>query len=50
MKPLSELPYSSILKPEITQILEKWIAINDQDEFTRRIFISLREIYTSVKA
>jgi len=29
MKPLSELPISTILKPEITSILEKWIAIND---------------------
>jgi hypothetical protein len=49
-KPLSELPISSTLKPEITNILEKWIGINDQDEFTRRIFFTLREIYTIVKA
>jgi hypothetical protein len=49
-KPLSELPISSPLKPEITSILEKWIGINDQDEFTRRIFFTLREMFTIVKA
>lgn len=49
-KPLSELPISSTLKPEITSILEKWIGINDQDEFTRRIFFTLREMFTIVKA
>ena len=30
-------------------ILEKWLAINDQDEFTRRIFSTIRNIYTVIR-
>ena len=49
-KALSELPISSSLRPEVIEILEKWIKINDQDEFTRRIFFTLRELYTIIRA
>ena len=48
-KSFAELPISQILKPDIREMLNKWLAINDQDKFTGRIFFTVREMYTVVK-
>ena len=45
----SEMQISSILKPHITQYIEKWLALNDQEEFTGRIYFTVRELYTVLR-
>lgn len=48
-KPLIKLPCAQVLKPNIAQMLSRWLAMNDQDKFTERIFYAVREMYTCVK-
>jgi len=48
-KKFSELAISDILKADIVAILSKWLTINDQDEFTGRIYFTVREMYTVIK-
>lgn len=48
-KPFAKLAISQILKPEITTMLNRWLAMNDQDKFTERVFVTVREMYTLVK-
>ena len=48
-KPFTKLPSSQILKPEISQMLSKWLTVNDQDKLTGRIFFTVRDMYTCVK-
>ena len=48
-KPFTKLPSSQILKPEISQMLSKWLTLNDQDKLTGRIFFTVRDMYTCVK-
>lgn len=40
---------SSILKANVAEYIGRWIKINDQDEFTGRIYFTLREIYTVIR-
>lgn len=48
-KRFSELEISKVLTTNAIQILDKWLAANDQDEFTGRIFFLVREMATVVK-
>lgn len=48
-KKFNELYYNEILVPEASQILTRWLAINDQDMFTGRIYFTVREMYTVIK-
>ena len=48
-KKFSELQISEVLKPEVVQIISKWLMINDQDKFTGRIYNTVREIFTVIK-
>ena len=48
-KPFTKLPCSQILKPQITAMLSRWLAMNDQEKFTSRIFFTVREMFTVVK-
>ena len=47
-KKLSDLPISRILKPSVLRVFEHWLQINDQDEFTQKLFFTLREMNTVV--
>jgi hypothetical protein len=38
-----------MLRPEAAQYIEKWLKINDQEEFAKRIITTLRELFTVVK-
>lgn len=40
---------ASILKPEPMMMIEKWIANESEEEFTAKVFFTLREMYTIVK-
>ena len=40
---------SQVLKPEIVKMIDRWLALNDQEKFTERIFVTVREMYTLVK-
>ena len=44
-----DLPIAKILKPNVQQILNRWLEINDQDKFTGRIYFTVREMYTVVR-
>lgn len=37
------------MKPQVTVIIDKWLRINDQEDFSRRIYLSLVELYTVVR-
>ena len=47
--PFSKLAISQVLRPEISQMLNRWLAMNDQDKFNERVFVTVREMYTLVK-
>lgn len=48
-KRLSELDFASILKPTSCAMIEKWIAGGSEEEFTARVFFTLRDMYTIVR-
>ena len=48
-KKFSQLRISSILKPRVINCIERWLSLNDVSEFTRRIFVVIREIYTILR-
>lgn len=48
-KKLSTLPIAEVLKPEAVRYFEQWISINDQDEFTGRLYFTIRDIATVIK-
>lgn len=48
-KNFRELEISKYIQPEKAQYIEKWVKINDQDEYTKRIYFTIREINTIVK-
>jgi hypothetical protein len=48
-KKFSKLPIATVLKPNVVNTVERWLGINDQDEFTRRVYATVRDIYTAVK-
>ena len=48
-KKFTDLPIASILKPQVRQILNRWLEINDQDKFTGRIYFTVREMFTVVR-
>ena len=48
-KSFAKLGISQVLKPNIVQMLSRWLTINDQEKFTERIFTTVREMYTVVK-
>ena len=45
-KRFSELDFSSILKPNVCAMIEKWIIGDSDEEFTSRVFFTLRAMYT----
>ena len=48
-KQFAKLPMSQILQPNVIQILNRWLMINDQDKFTGRIYYTVREMFTTIK-
>ena len=47
-KNFRSLEISTYLQETPARFIEKWIQINDQDEFTKRIYFTIREIHTIV--
>lgn len=50
IKKLADIPQSSHLKPEIKEMLEHWLSINNVEEFTSRIYATIRSMYTFLKS
>jgi len=48
-KKFSQLKISSILKPHVVSTIERWLGINDQEEFTRRVYTTVRDLFTAIK-
>ena len=48
-KPFLKQQYAQVLKPQIIAILSRWLAVNDQDRLTERIFNTTREMFTVIK-
>jgi len=48
-KRFSELDFASILKPGPLFMIEKWINGESEEEFTSRVFFTLRDMYTIVR-
>ena len=49
-KKFSELDFASILKPEPCAMIERWIIGDSDEEFVSRVFFTLREMYTIIRA
>ena len=43
------MDFTSILKYEPLTMLEKWLAFENEDEFTSRVYFTLRDMYTIVR-
>lgn len=48
-KKFSQLRISSILKPHVVSTIERWLQVNDQDEFTKRIYYTVRDVFTIIR-
>lgn len=48
-KKFSELDFASILAPEPLRMIEKWISGENEEEFTARVYFTLRDMYTIVR-
>jgi len=48
-KKFRELDISTYIQEQPAQYIERWISINDQDEFFKRIYFTIREIHTIVR-
>ena len=48
-KKFKDIAYSQYFTPEASQYLEKWLEINDQQEFLKTIFIAIRDMHTVIK-
>lgn len=48
-KSFGQLHIVSILKPEVLNIIEQWLKINDVDEFKRRIYTTIRDMNTVIR-
>ncbi len=48
-KSFADLTMCSILKPHVLAYLDRWLKINDQNEFKGRIFFTVRDMYTIVR-
>jgi len=48
-KKFKDIPYSQFFTAEATQYIERWLEINDQEEFLKRIFIAIRDMHTVIK-
>ena len=38
-----------MLKPEISYMIDHWLKINEVDEFRRRIYTTIRDIYVTIQ-
>ena len=47
-KNFRSLDISQYIQDVPSRFIEKWIQINDQDEFTKRIYFTIREVHTIV--
>ena len=47
-KKLHELKIAKILKPHALQYIENWLSINDQEEYTGKIYLTIRDMYTII--
>ena len=41
--------FSQVLKTEIAYMIDHWLKINEVEEFRRRIYMTIREMYMSLK-
>lgn len=48
-KKFRTLEISQYIQPVAAQYIEKWLTINDQDEFIKRIFFTIRDLHTVVR-
>jgi hypothetical protein len=48
-KKFRQLEIAQFIQPMAAQYIEKWISLNNQDEFTKRIYFTIREIHTIVR-
>ena len=48
-KGFHQLSIVQVLKPEVLRILDQWLKINDVDEFKRRIYTTIRDMFTAIK-
>jgi len=48
-KPFKSLEISEYIQDNVVNFIDKWVRINDQDEFTKRIYFTIREIHTIVR-
>lgn len=48
-KKFSNLEISKFILPHAINYIEKWINMNNKDEFIKRVYFTLREVHTIIK-
>lgn len=48
-KKFSDLDFVAVLKPEIIEIVQKYLDINDDDDHTSKLYTIVRDMHTVVK-
>jgi len=48
-KKFGSLDISKFINPEAVKYVEKWMSINDYDDFIKRLFFTTREINTIIR-
>jgi hypothetical protein len=48
-KKFSQVVYSQYFTRQAVQFIERWLEINDSEEFLKRVFIAIRDMYTVIK-
>ena len=48
-KKFSQVRIASILKPEVSATIDRWLQINDDEIYAKRIYFTVRDIFTFLK-
>jgi hypothetical protein len=48
-KKFKQLEIAQFIQPNAATYIEKWITLNNQDEFTKRIYFTIRDMHSIVR-
>lgn len=48
-KKFSTIRIASILKSDVNATIDRWLQINDDESYARRIYVTVRDIFTFLK-
>lgn len=48
-KKFSQIKIATILRPDVNATIDRWLQINDDETYAKRIYFTVRDIYTFLK-